>query len=128
MTRERCPNCKRAMPRPIPKRRAVPRKGPMRDPAYRRWCKRQPCALSGDRTGEFVTYRPEIRRAVIDPAHTRNNGMSSKGPDWSCVPLERALHDEYDADREGFEKKYHVNMAELAREHYSRYLQEKGQV
>lgn len=39
----------------------------------------------------------------------------------------RALNStEYDRDRKAFEKKYHIDMKAVAREHYGRYLKEKG--
>jgi len=117
---ERCPACGRKYPRAIPKKRAKARRGPMRDPKYRRWCSTQWCVvcriLSDDQRPP--AYHP------IDPAHTQNNGTSSKGPDSSCAPLCRKHHDEYDAGREAFEKKYGVDMKALAAEHYERYLQE----
>jgi hypothetical protein len=50
--------------------------------------------------------------------------MRSKGPDSSCVPLCRKHHDEYDAGRKAFEKKYGVSMKALAAEHYARYQKE----
>ena len=40
-----------------------------------------------------------------DPAHTQGNGMSSKGPDSSCVPLCRKHHRDFDSGRKAFEKK-----------------------
>jgi hypothetical protein len=41
--------------------------------------------------------------------------MSSKGSDFTCVPLTRAEHDEYDAGRDAFEKRYGVSMAEVVK-------------
>jgi hypothetical protein len=57
-------------------------------------------------------YDPFAR--IIDPAHTANNGMSSKGPDSSCAPLCRRHHREYDAGRAAFEAAYAIDMAALA--------------
>jgi len=106
----------------IPKKRAKARRGPMRDPKYRRWCTIQWCVV--------CRLLPEDKRESahwpIDPAHTRNNGQSSKGPDSSCVPLCRAHHRQYDAGRATFERTHGVDMEALAKEHYSRYLQETG--
>lgn len=120
---ERCPTCKRAMPRPLKEVRSKARRGPMRDPKYRRWCSTQQCVI----VLEFTV--PELEKYIglpIDPAHTQNNGMRSKGPDSSCVPLCRKHHQEYDAGRVAFEKKYGVDMKREAAEHYARYLRDCG--
>ena len=114
---ERCPTCKRAMPR----RGANPKK-PLRDTAYRKWLRTQPCIV--------VTHSINFACSPFPPgndaAHTQNNGMRSKGPDSSCVPLCRKHHTEYDAGRAAFEKKYGANMRQLAAEHYARYQMECG--
>lgn len=60
----------------------------------------------------------------VDPAHTENNGMSSKGPDSSCGPLCRVHHNEYDAGRAAFEKKYRVDMKAVAADHWKRFCAE----
>jgi len=57
----------------------------------------------------------------IDPCHTRNNGMGSKGPDASCAPLCRSHHAEYDAGRSRFEAKYRVDMAAEAERWWKRF-------
>lgn len=64
--------------------------------------------------------------ARIDPAHTENNGMSSKGPDSSCVPLCRSHHLEYDSGREAFESKYGIDMKAIAAAYWERYQQERA--
>lgn len=94
----------------------------MRDPEYRRWCSREFCAV-GYAVGS-ETCSPFVQRC--DPAHTVNNGMRSKGPDSSCVPLCRKHHLEYDNWREGFEKKYGVDMKAIAAEKYAQYQNEMG--
>jgi hypothetical protein len=101
---------------PIRSRRAAPRKGPMRDANYRAFCRTKNCARCG---------RVPTSRFPSDPAHTRNNGMSSKGPDSSCAPLCRPCHSEYDAGRKAFEVKTNLNMAAVAAQHYAEYLKEK---
>lgn len=115
----RCPTCNRPMPHTvsIPQKRAKPRKGPMRDAKYLAWCRQQLCVAPGDYF--------EDHSVDVDPAHTQNNGMRSKGPDSSCVPLCREHHEEYDAGRKAFEKKYGLDIKALAAEHYARYLKEK---
>lgn len=112
--RERCPTCHQLKPQRIAKTRSKPRRGPMRDQKYRRWCREQRCAVSGVPPGPFI----------IDPAHTENGGMRCKGPDSSCVPLERSLHLEYDRGRMAFEAGYGVDMRALAKEYYAAYLKE----
>jgi len=99
----------------------------MRDPEYRRWLREEWCILhlepygftgGCDHFGEF---------GLAEAAHTQNNGLSSKGPDSSCVPLCRKHHREYDGGRAAFEKKYGVDMKALAKEYYARFLKEKEQ-
>ena len=121
--RERCPTCHRAMARPIPVKRAKARRGPTRLPDYRRWCRMQPCALCAILLDREGTNESAFDGCFpVDPAHTQNNGTSSKGPDSSCIPLGRKHHDEYDRDRKAFERKYRVHMRELAKESYRLYL------
>lgn len=114
----------RKLPKPIRKVRTKPRKGPMRDPRYRRWLRQFTSCVIGD-----LEVGPrnvcDDTWAIPDPAHTQNNGLSSKGPDSSCVPLCRKHHQEYDAGRAAFEKKYGVNMKALAAEHFERFQKEK---
>src|SRR6185369_1856910 len=125
-----CKRCRRRIARllapvgpskPVCKKRAKPRRGPLRDPGYRRWCSIQWCVV--------CRILPEEKRESIhwpiDPAHTENNGMRSKGRDSSCAPLCRAHHRQYDAGREAFEKTYGVDMKKLAAAHYARYQSEK---
>lgn len=99
----------------------------MRDPKYRRWLTGLPCLISAiliRHIGEAGVYSTQLE--PTDPAHTQNNGTSSKGPDSSCVPLCRIHHREYDAGRAAFEAKYGVDMKVLAAEYYNRYLTENG--
>jgi hypothetical protein len=116
-----------ALSKPIPKVRSKPRRGPLRDPKYRAWCREQLCLIT-IKYGSLIASVANDDDAVCslgppnDPAHTENNGTSSKGPDSSCVPLCRKHHNEYDAGREVFEKKYGVSMKKIAAEHYARYL------
>jgi hypothetical protein len=82
-----------------PRRRV--RRGPARNSGYRRWIGSLPSLVSG---------RPHCHAC-----HTRNNGMRSKGSDFSCVPLTVDEHLEYDAGREAFEKRHGVCMAEVVK-------------
>jgi len=86
--------------KPIPRRRAKPRRGPLRCPAYRQWLKDRRCSV--------------CPATPSDPAHTANNGTGSKGPDSSCAPLCRVHHREYDAGRKKFEAKYGIEMRTVA--------------
>lgn len=82
-------------PKPIPKVRHKPRKGPMRDPEYRKWLRERLCAVAC----EWTRAKDKCIAPPNDPSHTENNGMRSKGPDSSCVPLCRKHHEEYDKGR-----------------------------
>lgn len=110
-------------PKPIPQKRTTARRGPMRDPKYRRWCKTHVCVVH---RSVIDKWEDGCHPMPNDPAHTKNNGMRSKGPDSSCVPLCRKHHTEFDTGRAAFEKKYGVDLKQIAREHYARYLEENG--
>ncbi len=98
------------------RRTGKPRRGPMRDAGYRRWLSNRICAVT------ILAEREDCRDIFpCDPAHTENNGMGSKGPDSSCVPLCRKHHREYDAGRKAFEKKYGLDMKAIAKEYYAAY-------
>jgi hypothetical protein len=63
-------------------------------PDYLAWIKERKCIacqVSLERWIELPRFN-----YPIDPAHTVNNGMRSKGPDSSCVPLCRGHHDQFD--------------------------------
>jgi hypothetical protein len=95
----------------------------MRDPKYRRWLTSCRCLLA------VTGYRGSLcDGGPSDPAHTENNGMRSKGPDSSCVPLCRKHHHEYDAGRAAFEEKYRLDMQGLAHMYYMDYLEENSLV
>jgi hypothetical protein len=114
---------------PVKKRRAKPRRGPLRDKIYRRWVSGQFCAVSANydwekrEPGDMCSGSGNTPK---DPAHTENNGMGSKGPDSSCAPLCRKHHREYDAGRAAFEQKYGVDMKAIAAQLWARYQQEKA--
>jgi hypothetical protein len=83
-------------------RRANPRK-PARAWKYRAWIGTLPCAACGS-------------EADVQAAHTVNNGMASKGSDYSCVPLCPSCHHEYDnglRSKELFEADHNLSMASL---------------
>jgi hypothetical protein len=83
----------------------------MRSPAYRLWLRSfgycEACRQSG-----LLARDPFTR--IIDPCHTANNGLSSKGPDNSCAPLCRVHHREFDRGRTAFQAAYGIDMPALA--------------
>jgi hypothetical protein len=91
----------------------------MRDPKYLAWLRDLYCIVC-------IRQDHVVECNLIDPAHTENNGMGSKGRDSSCAPLCRKHHQEYDAGRAVFGEKYGVDMPKIAAEHYARYLNEVG--
>jgi hypothetical protein len=109
------------MPRPLPKKRTKPRRGPMRDPGFKKYIRQFFCALLDQENSTGCSS------FIVEPAHTQNNGMRSKGSDASCVPLCRKHHTEFDQNRKAFQIKYGVDMKALAAEHYARYQKEKEQ-
>lgn len=107
--------------KPIPKRRAKPRRGSLRCPEYRAWLRKHGwCAVCYPHDSLLLMLRqfnPECLlcvRANCDPADTENVGMSMKGPDSSYAPLCREHHRAYDSDRKAFELKYGLSMKEVA--------------
>jgi hypothetical protein len=94
----------------------------MRSKEYRLWLRRQKCAVCRKLHHPMSTALWK----TVEPAHTERNGMSSKGPDSSCAPLCRAHHREYDRNRKAFERLYGVDMRQLAKEHYEKFLRETG--
>jgi hypothetical protein len=106
---------------PIPKRRAKPRRGPLRSPKYRKWLTHERCAVA-----QSILSGRLCDVGFSDPAHTQNNGMRSKGPDSSCGPLCHLHHLLYDKNRGVFEEVFGLDMKAIAAEHYARYLAETG--
>lgn len=82
--------------------RRTPRRGPSRNYKYRAWVASLPSAVSG--------------QLGCEACHTQNNGMRSKGSDYSCVPLTREEHMAYDAGKEEFEAKHGISMREVVRD------------
>lgn len=108
--------------KPIRAKRRNPRRGPLRDQAYKNWLKERACVVcSRDKRRRNRDGSKFIQWGLSDPAHTLNNGMRSKGPDSSCVPLCRVHHEEYDAGRKAFEAKYGIDMQNEAKAHWAVY-------
>ncbi len=104
--------------KPIRRKRTKPRRGPLRDRAYMNWLKERDCCVCA-KSAPWVKGHRQMG-VQIDPAHTENNGMRSKGPDSSCAPLCRFPHHrEYDAGRKAFEMKYGVDMKNEAAAHWA---------
>lgn len=112
--------------KPIPKRRAKPRRGPMRDPEYRAFLSIDGSCVACCMKLRVMGWRDPIRlpTELCDPCHTENGGMRMKGPDSSCAPLCRVHHDEYDGRRKlpngevgrlAFEAYYGVDMKAVAK-------------
>lgn len=70
--------------KPIPRKRAKPRRGPMRDPEYlaflRSEGKCEPCCI-------LKFDRIPFRESRIEAAHGPVNGRGSKGPDNEAIPM-----------------------------------------
>lgn len=88
-----------------PRRRSALRSGPARSWKYRGWIRSLPCAACGIERG-------------VQAAHTQNNGLASKGSDFSCIPLCFGCHREYDnglRSKDLFEQDHNLDIAGLVR-------------
>lgn len=117
----------------ITTRRRKPRRvSVVRDQKYMDWLKQEVCIACRYRYpggGDWMT----CQLTPSEPAHTVNNGASSKGPDSSCVPACNRHHSEMDGrlgtkivTKEQFAAKYGLDLAALAAEHYARYKASDG--
>lgn len=124
-----CPHCKGTgiEPRkPIPRKRAKPRRGPMRDPGYLEFLRVEGKCVACRRHCARHGYRdcPRCTTALgrCDPAHYRVNGRGSKGPDKEAIPLCREHHEQQ--TREGhavFSSGYEFDWLWEAAAHYAVY-------
>ena len=73
---------------------------PAVDPEYRRFIKRLPCVAC-------------LQTWWIDPAHTGPHGTGQKSSDYSCIPLCRKCHQEFDACQWKFAFKHHLDIPAL---------------
>lgn len=92
-----------------------------RDRKYLDWLKTQVCAVTWAifSRGERISYSYEV---IIDPAHGPVNGIGSKGSDDGAIPMTRAFHEEQTLiGWPKFEKKYGIDRAAIAAEHYARF-------
>lgn len=102
----------------------------LRDQNYMDWLKGQLCTVCKYR---YPGDGPDMTMQTTDsePAHTLNNGRSSKGPDNSCIPLCHQHHAEMDGragtkivTKEAFAAKYDIDLAAIAAQHYERFKKE----
>lgn len=111
--------------KPIPRRRAKPRRGPLRDPGYLAFLREEgKCIACMMRLGEtYVRGTLKlIRPGNCDPAHGPVNGMRSKGPDNEAMPLCRQHHEEQTSlGWPGFEAEYGFDRAREADAWYKAY-------
>ena len=73
---------------------------PSRDIEYRRFIKRLPCVAC-------------LRTWWIDPAHTGPHGIGQKSCDFSCIPLCRPCHREFDANPRAFAERHQLDIPAL---------------
>lgn len=73
---------------------------PVRDPEYRRFVKKLPCAVC-------------LKTWNVDPCHTGGHGTGQKSCDLSCIPLCRKHHDEFDAAPRSFAEKHGLDVPAL---------------
>lgn len=102
--------------KPIPRKRAKPRRGPLRDPGYLAFLRGNARCAVGIRC---VCHG---RVGGCDAAHGPVNGMRSKGPDNEAVALCPAHHEEqHRIGWPAFERKYDFSRAEEAEAWYAAY-------
>lgn len=89
------------------------RRGPWRSLAYRQWISSFSCCICDP----FAVSPKE--RGTSQAAHTENNGMRSKGPDSSCVPLCPSHHRSFDQARASFATYHNVDLREKAKEYFA---------
>ena len=111
---ERCPTCKRAMPRPIPKVRKKPRRGRIRDRARLAWCAGLPCCITGERpvtvhhVRKFGSPKDDTR---IIPLVARLHLRGKELPSQPCIERGKAI----------FERFWHTDIEALVRHYQNRY-------
>lgn len=90
---------------------------PLRDASYRAWVREQTCVVCPiDPEGSRLKGGP------VEAAHTVNNGMGSKGPDSSCVPLCAWHHRlQHAIGRNAFERRFGIDLRNLAAAHFARF-------
>ena len=116
MIQRRKPIARAALKRstkPIPRRRAKPRRGPLRDPGYLAFLREEgrcPACSHDWRLRDFGGDTRHLGRLPCDPAHGPVNGKGSKGPDNEALPLCRVHHaEQHRLGWPAFEARYGFN-------------------
>jgi hypothetical protein len=73
---------------------------PVRDEAYKRWIRSQPCVVCGTR-----------RR--IEAAHTGPHGIGQKASDLSCLPLCADQHAEMHQGVQDFQERHGIDIPDV---------------
>lgn len=110
--------------KPIPKRRAKPRRGPLRDKGYLQFLRDEgvcyACKIRRMYFALMGLIRPMIRE--VEPAHGPVNGIGSKGPDNEAIPLCRQHHlEQHKLGWPAFQKSYYLDRAKEAAVWYKAY-------
>jgi hypothetical protein len=74
---------------------------PIRDESYLRWIRTLPCSACVK------------QRRKVEAAHTGPHGMSQKASDYSCIPLCRVHHQEYDSGPQAFQERHGIDVPNL---------------
>ncbi len=85
------------------KPRRKPRRGTHKDWRYRAWIRMKPCACGCGRHS--------------DAAHTGQHAYGQKAPDWTCIPLYRVCHQEFDSNPSRFAALHGFNPYTLVAEY-----------
>lgn len=118
----------------IRRKRATPRRGPLRSDEYREWLRERACVACVKLRDQATLWGklPPALPVRIEAAHTENGGMSMKGPDSGCVPLCAGIgspdhHGQYDGrvklpdgsvGKKAFERFYGIDMRREAAIHW----------
>ncbi|HET9304839.1 MAG TPA: hypothetical protein VFO46_02320 [Candidatus Sulfotelmatobacter sp.] len=115
----------------ISARRSKPRRVTVeRDSRYLRWLTKRACIACLVERQRALDWNqiPKPLACLSDPCHTTNNGMSSKGPDSSCIPLCREHHvEQHNIGLVDFAREYDLDLKREAELHYEVYRASIGE-